>query len=585
MLEVEYAVTKPQQDNKGFRIVGLMCLGIFLCMVDTTIMNITLPAIQLDFHESLDKMSWVLNAYTISIAVFSIPLGRLAEIFGKGKFYVLGLIVFGIGSALCAFATSGESLILFRFIQSIGAAILFPTSMIIGVSAVSMEKRAIALGMLGVTQGFSAAIGPTIGGVITQFLNWTWVFWVNVPLCVIGVFLCFRWLNLRVEQKIKVKIDFLGVLFSCICIFLLTLVLVKGESWGWNSFEAWLCYVVSFISLAIFLIVEKKVQNPMIKLQLFKNRIFTSAALTTVLSNIFLIGVTVLLPTFLTRMQGKTELTAALMVTPISGMIFIFAPLSSIITRKLGVCFMVITGFIVMAASYIFLRQLSLDSTMINVLMISAMLGVGYGLITGPMTEMGASSFEGEILTASQSVLSMLRQLGIVLAIAIFVSGLSHNLSVQQNRILDYAQTRLSEMDVEQALKDKVYSSFKQNLYQSSLQSSTQANQQNNTFTVTKEQREALISENVKIEMEKIPSNQKAAAKEAVTKAVTENVDNTIKKNTDQINTFINDMKLYSKKSLALGFGNLYNSAVPFVCLSSLLGFLFFGVRLKKIKG
>ncbi|MBY9087905.1 hypothetical protein KIH86_27320, partial [Paenibacillus sp. HN-1] len=156
---------------------------------------------------------------------------------------------------------------------------------------------------------------------------------------------------------------------------------------------------------------------------------------------------------------------------------------------------------------------------------------------------------------------------------------------VQQNRILDYAQTRLSEMDVEQALKDKVYSSFKQNLYQSSLQSSTQANQQNNTFTVTKEQREALISENVKIEMEKIPSNQKAAAKEAVTKAVTENVDNTIKKNTDQINTFINDMKLYSKKSLALGFGNLYNSAVPFVCLSSLLGFLFFGVRLKKIKG
>lgn len=585
MLEVEHAVIKREK-QKGIKVVALMCLGIFLCMIDTTIMNITLPAIQMDIHESLDKMSWVLNAYTMSIAVLSIPLGRVAEIYGKGKFYVLGLLIFGIGSALCAFATSGDALILFRFIQSIGAAILFPISMIIGVSAVPLEKRGIALGMLGVTQGFSAAIGPTIGGVITQFMNWTWVFWVNVPLCLIGILACFFLLPLRNEQGVQVKIDWLGMVFSSISIFLITLVLVKGNTWGWTSALSWLCYAGGVIALALFLFVEVKVQNPMIQLKLFRDRIFSGAAITTVMSNIFLIGVTVLLPTFLTRIQGKTEFKAALLVTPISGMIFIFAPISSLIMRKIGAQFMIITGFIVMACSYLLLRDLDLDSQASTIIGLSSMLGLGYGLIVGPMTEMGASSFEGELLTSSQGVLSVLRQLGIVLAIAIFVSGLTNNLKVQENKVLEYAKSRISQIDVNSSVKEQIFATFEQQMKQSSLQTSKQSTVQNNItgYVFPEAQRKALIEDNVASEIKKLPLTQRTASKEKITEAVSASVDSKINEITKQINQFTSEIKPYSKKTMADGFGNLYSTAIPFVALSSLLGLLFIGVRMKRVK-
>ena len=133
------------EQSKGLKIVFLMCLGIFLCMIDTTIMNIALPAIQSSVNTSLEKMSWVLNVYTMTIAVLAIPLGRIADIFGKAKMYILGLVIFGGGSVLCAFANTGDFLIFSRFIQSVGAAILFPTSMVIGVSAMPLAKRHVAL--------------------------------------------------------------------------------------------------------------------------------------------------------------------------------------------------------------------------------------------------------------------------------------------------------------------------------------------------------------------------------------------------------------------------------------------------------
>lgn len=177
-----------------------MCLGIFLCMIDTTIMNIALPAIQSSVNTSLEKMSWVLNVYTMTIAVLAIPLGRIADIFGKAKMYILGLIIFGGGSVLCAFANTGDFLIFSRFIQSVGAAILFPTSMVIGVSAMPLAKRHVALAILGVTQGLSAAMGPVIGGIITQNFGWRWVFFVNVPICILGIILCGIMLQIKMKN-------------------------------------------------------------------------------------------------------------------------------------------------------------------------------------------------------------------------------------------------------------------------------------------------------------------------------------------------------------------------------------------------
>jgi len=436
------------EQSKGIKIVLLMCLGIFLCMIDTTIMNIALPAIQTSVNTSLEKMSWVLNVYTMTIAVLAIPLGRIADIFGKAKMYILGLVIFGGGSVLCAFANTGDFLIFSRFIQSVGAAILFPTSMVIGVSAMPLAKRHVALAILGVTQGLSAAMGPVIGGIITQNFGWRWVFFVNVPICILGILLCCTMLKIKNEERIISKIDWVGLLLSSLAIFSFTLILVKGNTWGWQSNIALSCYALSTISLILFVLVERKIHNPMVNLNLFKDRMFVGASIVVILSNVFLIGVTVLLPTFLTKIQGRTEIEAAFLVTPISVMIFFVSPAAATLIKKLGKVTIILSGFLVMGLSYYWLQMIDVNSTNIEIIIPCMILGAGYGLVVGPITVLSASSFEGELLTASQSVVSMLRQVGIVLAVAIFVSNLTHNLTVNKENVYRYAEEKVRNIHV-----------------------------------------------------------------------------------------------------------------------------------------
>ncbi|EIT86896.1 multidrug ABC transporter permease [Fictibacillus macauensis ZFHKF-1] len=568
------------KQSKGMKIVFLMCIGIFLCMLDTTIMNIALPAIQTDLGTSLEKLSWVLNVYTITIAVLSIPLGRMAEIVGKGKIYMLGLLLFGGASLLCGLASSGDYLIIARFIQSIGAAIIFPTAMIIGVSAVPIEKRGIALTLLGVTQGLSAAIGPIVGGMITEALGWRWVFTINVPICILAIVLGYFLLNLKNEERVRTKIDWLGVLLCSISIFCLTLVLVKGNTWGWTDSYSIFCYVSSFVSFLLFIITERKVKTPMINLTLFKDRTFVGAATTLILCNVFLIGVNVLLPTFLTKMQGKSELNAALLITPIFVMIFFMAPIAGGLIRKVGNATVFFIGFLCMTGAYVLLKDLAVSASMVSIIIVCLLLGTGYGLIVGPVTTLGASSFEGELLTASQSVLSMFRQVGIALAIAIFVSTLTNNLHTKQADSLLYAKKQVESLEVEPSVKARMIDHVQKKLSDPSLTKNTAFSQKETTLTSG--QRDQIIKENVDIQLKKLPLSRRNEARQQVEKEVTFAVDRKNEKLKKQIESFRHDVSNYAENKMAEGFADLYKMATPFVFLSACISIVLF--RRGKVK-
>lgn len=513
------------EQSKGIKIVFLMCLGIFLCMIDTTIMNIALPAIQTSVNTSLEKMSWVLNVYTMTIAVLAIPLGRIADIFGKAKMYILGLIIFGGGSVLCAFANTGDFLIFSRFIQSVGAAILFPTSMVIGVSAMPLAKRHVALAILGVTQGLSAAMGPVIGGIITQNFGWRWVFFVNVPICILGIILCCIMLQIKNEERIISKIDWVGLLLSSLAIFSFTLVLVKGNTWGWQSNIALSCYAISTISLILFVLVERKVHNPMVNLNLFQDRMFVGASIVVILSNVFLIGVTVLLPTFLTKIQGRTEIEAAFLVTPISAMIFFVSPIAATLIKKLGKVTIILSGFLVMGLSYYWLQMIDVNSTSIEIIIPCMILGVGYGLVVGPITVLSASSFEGELLTASQSVVSMLRQVGIVLAVAIFVSNLTYNLTVNKENVYRYAEEKVRNIPVSSAEQAEILQVTKEKIENQSIETNVEKHQNETFVGLHKEKKDELIHQKVDEVLREVPVEYRDVKREEVMSQVTNEVE------------------------------------------------------------
>ncbi|MCU5213497.1 MULTISPECIES: MFS transporter [Bacillus cereus group] len=563
------------EQSKGIKIVFLMCLGIFLCMIDTTIMNIALPAIQTSVNTSLEKMSWVLNVYTMTIAVLAIPLGRIADIFGKAKMYILGLVIFGGGSVLCAFANTGDFLIFSRFIQSVGAAILFPTSMVIGVSAMPLAKRHVALAILGVTQGLSAAMGPVIGGVITQNFGWRWVFFVNVPICILGVILCCTMLKIKNEERIISKIDWVGLLLSSLAIFSFTLILVKGNTWGWQSNIALSCYALSTISLILFVLVERKIHNPMVNLNLFKDRMFVGASIVVILSNVFLIGVTVLLPTFLTKIQGRTEIEAAFLVTPISAMIFFVSPAAATLIKKLGKVTIILSGFLVMGLSYYWLQMIDVNSTNIEIIIPCMILGAGYGLVVGPITVLSASSFVGELLTASQSVVSMLRQVGIVLAVAIFVSNLTHNLTVNKENVYRYAEEKVRNIHVSSVEQAEILQVTKEKIENQSIETNVEKHQNEKFVGLNKEKKDEFIHQKVNEVLSGVPVEYRDVKREEVMNQVTKEVEKQEEGIKKEVLAFSNDVSQYAQNKMAMSFTDLYKASVPIILICAFVSLLF----------
>jgi len=182
-------------------VIMTMALGIFLCMLDTTVMNIALPAIQTGLKTSLASLSWALNLYTILFASLTIPLGRAADIWGRSRFYLIGLGLFLLGSLLSGLALNVGWLILGRGVQSIGAAIVFPASMTISIQTVAFEKRTNTIAILGVTQGLAAALGPTIGGIVMQLWGWRGIFLINIPLVLLASVQSYRLLDFTRPKK------------------------------------------------------------------------------------------------------------------------------------------------------------------------------------------------------------------------------------------------------------------------------------------------------------------------------------------------------------------------------------------------
>lgn len=413
--------------NKNKLIIFAMCLGVFLTLLDTTVMNIALAKIQVSLNTNLTALNWALNVYSLLFAAFAIPLGKLAGRIGRNKSFLIGIVVFLIGSLVSGAAGNVAFLIGGRLIQAFGAAIVLPLSMAIAYSTVPAENRKPIIATVAMTQGLAGALGPSIGGVLTQYFSWRWVFFVNAPIIFLIIALCLYTLDFKNENVNKEKIDVIGSLLCISTLFTLTLALIQGNAWHWTSLTIMSLFAISFISLVAFIWCESKIEYPMIPMKLFSYRQFNGAALTMVLSTVFFVGVFIILPTYFVKIQHQTELAASLFLTIISIALSVFSPMASMLISKIGARLIIFLGFILMGISYSLFATISMTST-IQIYVACVLLGAGYGLLLGPIQVLGASDFKDDLLTASQSVLFVLRQVGLVVAFAIFISALNSNI-------------------------------------------------------------------------------------------------------------------------------------------------------------
>lgn len=555
--------------KKTTALVGTMAIGIFLCILDTTVMNIALPAIQNGLSTSLEQLSWALNLYTILFATLTIPLGRLADIYGRHRFYLLGLGLFLLGSLFSGLAGSVAWLIVGRGIQSLGAAIVFPASMTIGIQSVPMDKRTSAIATLGVTQGLAAAMGPTIGGVVTQFFSWRGIFLVNVPFTLLALGLCWRLFDLHERKQRKEQLDMGGTILSMTMLFSLTLFLVKGNDWGWTSYQCLGLILLSVLSLIGFIVVESHVQQPMVPLALFKDKQFVGSAIVTIMSGIFLVALLVLMPSFFTKVQGKGELLAALMITPASMMIFIWSPISGWLLGKVGPRLVILMGSLSMIGGYVALSWMN-PNIYWQVCVAALLVGTGYGVVIGPITVLAAGDFTGNLLTASQSVIGVFRQIGTSLAVAIFVSALSANLVMAKTNVWLYSQNRVEALPVSTKVKSDTLTQVKSQL------ATEQTPKHGQTIFISSAKTQRLIRSNYQRTLQQ---HQLTAApvtvKRAIYQRVSQSVTQQVTRDNQLLTTEVAAIRHETKHQLTHAFIRPYQMAMPFTGVMLLTVFLF----------
>jgi EmrB/QacA subfamily drug resistance transporter len=416
--------------NPWLVLVSLV-FGFFMSLLDITIVNIAIPSIQSSLNTDLTTVTWVLNAYSLVFAILLVTMGRFADQFGRKRIFMLGMVIFSIGSLLCALAPtmaqlSGwpaiDWLIGFRAFQAIGAAALNPVSLAIIIAVFPRERRGAAIGVWGALSGLAAAAGPVLGGFLVQNFDWRWIFFVNLPFCIVGLVMVAMFVPETREHGTSKKLDPLGLLTLSTAMFCLVLAIIQGNDWGWTSTPVLSLFAGAFVALILFFIVESRVSEPIVDFSLFKIRSFSASSVAIFLFGIAIQGAFLLLVLYFIDAQGYTQLDAAYAIVPIPLASFVVSALSGAFSQRISPRISGIVGMALLAVGFFALATLNVNSTFLDTTWRGIILGAGMGLCFQSFPNMALSEVPRAKLGVGSGVFNTFRQIGFVLGVAILIS-------------------------------------------------------------------------------------------------------------------------------------------------------------------
>jgi EmrB/QacA subfamily drug resistance transporter len=409
-----------------WRIFGVMMIGWAMSLLDISIVNISIPELQDEMSTDIATVTWVINAYNIVFAVLLVSMGRLADQFGRKRFFILGLAVFTIGSGLCAAAWSVEWLIVFRVIQGAGAGILAPLGFAITVLVFPPEHRGRGLALIAVVALVSSALGPVIGGTLVEIASWHWIFLINIPFGIVGIVLCLRWWPETWDLSAGREVDLRGMLLLGGAVFCLTVALIEANPFG-GDLPLWLSLMQAAILLgAAFIWWERRAPNPMITPGLLANTQFRNANLGMLFFGAGALGTLLLLSLVFVNLWGYTQLEAALALAPVPLMGLVVWPFVGRAADTKPPGEIAKPALIVMAIGMLWVSFLPATSddawAYIRILPGLLMIGVGMG-IGFPSLNVGAmGAVAGPEVGLASGILNTARQLGAAIGIAILIA-------------------------------------------------------------------------------------------------------------------------------------------------------------------
>jgi DHA2 family multidrug resistance protein len=413
------------QDHRLYKwlVLGNVMIGTFMAVLDSTIVNVGLPKIMATFGVTIDKIEWVMTAYLLVLAVMLPTSGWVADHFGYKRTYALALALFTIGSFLCGTAWSENALIAFRIIQGAGAGFLMPVGMAIVTREFPPERRGIALGFWSIAAAASVSFGPLIGGYLIDNFSWHTIFYVNVPVGIVGIFA-----TMVIQREYKTEhtrgFDFMG--FASVSVFLTFLLLALSDgnaSWntgGWTSTFILACFVLSALGLVIFLLAEFSVKHPLIELRLLRDFNFGITNIVLFIFGLGMFGSTFLMPLYLQNSLNYTPYQAGLVFLPVGILQGVMAPVAGILSDRVDARIPAAVGIILLGISMYLNYFLSLFSMHSQIMLPLYLRGFAMGLMFTPLSTLALTNVPRHKMAQASGLFNVIRQVGGSFGVALF---------------------------------------------------------------------------------------------------------------------------------------------------------------------
>jgi EmrB/QacA subfamily drug resistance transporter len=399
--------------------LGAVAFGLFMIMLDNTIVNVALPSIQRDLNIGISELEWVVNGYALTFAVLMLMGGKLADLFGRRRIFIVGLAIFTASSLACGLATSAGWLIGARVVQGVGSAMMNPATLSIISATFPPRQRGMAIGIWAGVSAMALAIGPLVGGVITQQINWSWIFFINVPVGILAIVVARLVITESKDTSEVQRLDLPGLLTSAVGLFALTYALIEANTYGWTSARIVALFAVAVVAMTSFILLELRQMVPMLDLSLFKNATFAGANVVMLMVALAMFGVFFFLSLFVQNVLGYSATQAGASFLPMTMLIVLVAPIAGRISDRVGSRWLMGTGMTLVAASLVAFARLDASSSYWAILPGMVLGGFGMALAMSPTTAAAMGSVPVDKAGVGSAVLNSMRQVGGSLGIAI----------------------------------------------------------------------------------------------------------------------------------------------------------------------
>ena len=405
--------------NRKWWTLGAMCFALFMIMLDNTVVNVALPSIERDLGASLSSLEWTINGYTLAFAVLLATGGRLGDIFGRRRTFLIGVILFSISSATAGLAPDTTALVASRVVQGIGGALMMPATLSIVTNAFPAAERGRAIGTWAGVSALALAIGPVLGGFLTEDVSWRAIFFINLPVGLGAVLACLFAVRESRDETVGREVDYLGVATLTGGLTALVLALIEGNSWGWGSASILGLLAGSVVLLASFVLVELKVKTPMVEFRLFASRNFVGSNVVALIVTFAMLSQFFFLALYMQNILGYSPLQAGVRFLPATLMIVAIAPIAGRLTDRIGARIPIAVGLSLVSVAMFWLTTIDTSTTYGDLFPSFILMGIGMALVMSPMSTAAMNAVADAKAGIASGILSMNRMIGGTLGIAV----------------------------------------------------------------------------------------------------------------------------------------------------------------------